>query len=323
LKVSICIPTYKQVEFLRVALRSVQEQDFPDYEVIISDDSPDDSVFQLLSEFSFGDKLRYVHNSSALGSPQNWNAAIKMAQGDYIKILHHDDHFVGSNALSQFVSLLDDNMEADFGFCATLVHHVDSGLERLHRTSAKQLEDLANDPASLFVGNCIGAPSATICRRQANLEYDVRMKWLVDIDYYFRMLMLNGKFAFTPQPLITTPTNAIHQVTELCRDDAKVELHEALLMFSRFSANQRENPLVKQGWGNLFRRFRIRRINQFSHYGIQPPEDATYFLPLLKWSHTGWRLIFQPKLLLKKILYRIYPHIPRFIRTHLKKTFSR
>ncbi len=49
-KVSICIPAYKQVSFLRKCLESVLMQDFTDYELIITDDSPDDSVKQLVNE---------------------------------------------------------------------------------------------------------------------------------------------------------------------------------------------------------------------------------------------------------------------------------
>ncbi len=316
MKVSICVPAYKQVEFLRETLRSVEAQDFTDYEIIITDDSPDSSVRDLVTEFSFGDKLRYFHNSPALGSPLNWNAAVALARGEYVKILHHDDHFIRPDALRLFVKLLDENPDVDFGFCATRVNHVDSGLQRIHRPTDKQLDDLRADPASLFIGNCIGAPSATISRRSGNLDYDGRMKWLVDIDYYFRMLVQNRKFAFTAEALISTPTNATHQVTEICRDDIQVELGEAMLLFERFNAQQRENPLVKGGWMNLFRRFKIRRLGQLSTYGISISGDRGYFLPLMRWSR--WSLLMEPRLTLTKIFYRLYPHVPAPVRQVLK-----
>lgn len=320
MKVSICIPAYKQVEFLRETLRSVEIQDFTDYEIIVTDDSPDSGVLDLLNEFSFGDKLRYVHNSPALGSPLNWNAAVALARGEYVKILHHDDHFIRLDSLRLFVKLLDENPDADFGFSATLVNHVDSGFTRIHCTTERQLGDLRADPASLFIGNCIGAPSATISRRSANLDYDDRMKWLVDIDYYFRMLVQNRKFAFTHEALISTPTNATHQVTEICRDDIQVELGEAMLLFERFNAQQRENPLVKSGWMNLFRRFKIRRIGQLSTYGVSISGDQAYFLPLMRWSR--WSLLREPRLTLKKIFYRIYPHVPPPVRQVLKSLYG-
>ena len=90
--VSICIPAYQQVDYLRETLRSVQTQNYEDYELIISDDTQDDSVQQLVATFDFNDRLRYYRNPVALGSPENWNAAVAYAKGTYIKILqyHHE-----------------------------------------------------------------------------------------------------------------------------------------------------------------------------------------------------------------------------------------
>lgn len=327
MKVSICIPAYRQIDYLRETLQSLLVQDFTDYEVIVSDDSPDDSVRNLLAEFPFGERLRYVQNTPSLGSPKNWNAAVRLAQGEYVKILHHDDHFIRTDALRLFVQLLDDNPEVDFGFSATMVNHIDTGLQRLHCPTSKQLADLAADPSSLFVGNCIGAPSVTICRRSANLDYDRRMKWLVDIDYYYRVLMRNGRFAFTPEALVTTPTNAGHQVTEICRDDGEIELSEAMLMFEKFTPQQRENPLVKQGWMILFRRFRMRKLNDFARYGLPVPQEEAgkdgYFTVLLKRPYTIWHLLMDPPLLARKSFYRLYPHVPGPIRRTLKNVYSR
>lgn len=323
MKVSICIPAYKQVNYLRATLQSVAMQDFDDYELIVSDDSPDDSVRELLAEFSFGDRLTYVHNAPALGSPENWNAAIRLAKGEYVKILHHDDHFTAADSLRGFVRLLDDHPDADFGFAATRVEDVNSGLVRIHRPSDAQLQDLQQDPATLFLGNCIGAPSATICRRSLGLDYDRRMKWLVDVEYYYRSLMHNGSFAYSPQPLIGTPTNASHQVTEICRDDATIELTEAMLFFSKLTQAQREHAHVKRGWRQLFRRYRMRKLHHFTRYGVPVPAETAYFEELLRQPLTRWHLLLQPRLLALKIFYRLYPHVPGFVRLPLKQLVTR
>lgn len=327
MKVSVCIPAYRQIEYLRETLQSLLAQDFKDYEVIVSDDSPDESVRDLVAEFSFGERLRYIRNTPPLGSPENWNAAIRLAKGDYVKILHHDDQLIRPDSLRKFVQLLDDNPDSDFGFSATMVDHVDTGVQRVHCPTSKQLSDLAADPSSLFVGNCIGAPSVTICRRSASVDYDPRMKWLVDIDHYYRVLMRNGRFAFTPDVLVKTPTSANHQVTEVCRDNGQIELAEAMLLFEKLSPQQRQNPLVKQGWMILFRRFRLRKLADFERYGLPVPQEEPgadgYFTVLLKQPYTIWHLMMDPPLLFRKILYRIYPHVPSPIRRTLKLLHDR
>lgn len=230
-KVSICIPTYRQVDFLRQTLHSVVVQKFTDYEIIISDDSPDDSVRDLISEFNFGEKLHYYRNEKSLGSPENWNAAIGKASGEYVKILHHDDMLAHPDALSAFVGLLDNNPDANFGFSASRIEDAQSESVRESRPTDEKLLMLRTAPEKLFLGNCIGAPSATICRRDAALDYDRRMKWLVDIDFYIRILQQSKDFAYSPEVLIVTPTNAGHQVTEICNTDAETELYEYSLLY--------------------------------------------------------------------------------------------
>ena len=170
--VSICIPAYQQVDYLRETLRSVQTQNYEDYELIISDDTQDDSVQQLVATFDFNDRLRYYRNPVALGSPENWNAAVAYAKGTYIKILHHDDRLAHPSALSAFVKLLDEHPEADFAFGSSMVENVVNGKKRVHRPTKAQIKEILLNPNQLFFGNIIGAPSATIYRNGLSINYD-------------------------------------------------------------------------------------------------------------------------------------------------------
>lgn len=101
--ISICIPAYKRIDFLKRLLDSIQIQTFHDFEVIVTDDSPDDSVRILCESYeSFDLKLTYWKNSPSLGTPANWNKAISMAKGLWIKLMHDDDWFIDSSALMIF-----------------------------------------------------------------------------------------------------------------------------------------------------------------------------------------------------------------------------
>ncbi|CAH1662265.1 Glyco_trans_2-like domain-containing protein [Hyphomicrobiales bacterium] len=281
-KVSICIPAYKQVEFLRITLASIADQRFEDYEVIVSDDSPNGDVEELVGEFGFGGRLRYVRNAEALGSPRNWNAALALAQGEYLKILHHDDHFSDPHALGRFVGLLDDNPQALFAFSGTNVENVEDGSRRHHRISDAQAKSLALFPEQLFMGNVIGAPSATIVRRALGIEYDTRMKWLVDLDYYIRALRVRSTFAYTPEPLITTPTSAAHQVTELVRDDAAVDIGEALMLFEKCLDRLKSEPDAQEIWIRLLRKYEIRSADDLARFGRVSVAMQGYFKELYR-----------------------------------------
>lgn len=324
IKVSICIPAYRQIDFLRMTLESIRIQTFTDYEVVITDDSPDDSVEQLVAEFPLNGRLSYRRNPTALGSPENWNECIRHARGELIKIMHHDDHFVDEDSLGHFVELLDTHPEADFAFSATRIEDVATAFIRVHCPTEKQLADLQVHPHSLFGGNCVGAPSATIYRRTVQLEYDQEMKWLVDIDFYIRLLSINSQFAFLPQPLINTPTNAAHQVTESCRDNASIELFEYLRLFSKLNHALQNERIITETWVRLFLKYRIRKLADFARYGITSPPDIEYFETLFRHMRRfTLQKLFYKLLYPGTLFYRLYPHAPSCIRVPIRWALNR
>lgn len=89
--VSVCIPTYNQIENFKRAFESVISQEYSDYEIIVTDDSTNDEISNYLQFRNSPHVVRYYKNSPRLGAPANWNRAISLAKGKYIKILHHDD----------------------------------------------------------------------------------------------------------------------------------------------------------------------------------------------------------------------------------------
>src|SRR5687767_8300464 len=91
--VSICIPAYKNVSYLGRLLDSIAEQTFADFEVVITDDSPDNSVEDFLKNYSRIETISYYRNVPACGTPENWNAGIRKARGKWIKLMHDDDWF--------------------------------------------------------------------------------------------------------------------------------------------------------------------------------------------------------------------------------------
>ncbi|MDO4284056.1 MAG: glycosyltransferase [Eubacteriales bacterium] len=127
-KVSICIPAYENPEGIKRLLRSIAGQHYTDCEVILSDDSASDAVERAVTEMagafhvSFAGgriPLRYLRNAAPHGAVANWNAAVAMAQGEYVKLMHHDDWFTGADSLGALAALLDAHTDCDLAFCGT------------------------------------------------------------------------------------------------------------------------------------------------------------------------------------------------------------
>ena len=232
-KVSICIPTYQQVEYLKKTLDSIQIQNFTDYEVIITDDSRDNSVRCLVESYSSSLSIRYYLNEKQLGSPENWNNSVTYANGEYIKIMHHDDWFTNKNSLGLFVKMLDDNPNSIFGFSATHIYNVKNNTIYIHKATKNQINNLSRNPEMLFLGNIIGVPSTTIYRRTVKDRYDKKLKWLVDLEFYIRVINSNKQVSFCQETLISSVTRSEHQVTESCIDNPQVDLFEHIYLYNR------------------------------------------------------------------------------------------
>jgi hypothetical protein len=93
------------------------------------------------------------------------------------------------------------------------------------------VRDISLDPRMLFTGNYIGSPSATIYRRN-NMEFDNKLKWLVDLEYYIRMLQANKKFAYTTKPLVSIGIGDM-QVTNECIADKDLNVSEYSYVYKK------------------------------------------------------------------------------------------
>jgi glycosyltransferase involved in cell wall biosynthesis len=232
-KVSICIPTYGEPWYFRRALRSVLEQDFTDFEVIVTDDSPNDAIADVLRETS-DDRIVYMRNVRRLGVPANWNRGVDFATGEFVKLLHHDDCFSSSTSLSRFVGLLANDLGADFGLSASNVCDAEQRLRRVY-SPADQLPGLRADPRVLLLGNWIGAPSATIYRRTVNARFDRRLIWVVDIDFYLSILTSTSRVTYSDEPLVSITDGAAHQVTNSVAKNPRLELFEWFYLYGKWA----------------------------------------------------------------------------------------
>ena len=103
--ISICIPAFGRIDYLKRLLDSIYIQTYPHFEVVITDDSPGFEVKELAEQHPLRPKIRYFKNQATLGTPENWNEGIRKAKYDWIKIMHDDDWFSGPSSLRKFCKL--------------------------------------------------------------------------------------------------------------------------------------------------------------------------------------------------------------------------
>lgn len=89
--VSVVIPTHNAAVYLPETLRSVLQQEFADFEVIVVDDCSTDHTSELLASIG-DDRLRYVRLPEGHGGPSKpRNEGVKLARGEFVAFLDSDD----------------------------------------------------------------------------------------------------------------------------------------------------------------------------------------------------------------------------------------
>lgn len=267
--VSICIPAYKRINFLQRLLNSIAGQAFRDFEVIVTDDSPDDKVEQLCKGYESLFHLRYYKNAQSLGTPENWNEAIRKANGQWIKIMHDDDWFAEADALEQFVKAIKANPGATFFFCAYANVYEKSGrVENVYLNPFRK-KALLHNPATLIARNVIGQPSVVLHRNDPKYWYDRNVKWVVDIDFYIRCLK-DEKPVYIPRKLVNLGMHG-GQVTTYTFGVPEVHLCENLYLLNKIGETNLRNVLIFDAWWRMIRNFSIRDAQQIEQYCKQEP----------------------------------------------------
>ena len=88
--VSVIIPTYNRGHFIEESIRSVIEQTYENWELIIVDDGSEDDTWEVIQSLNHP-KIRYykMNHCGRLGKVRN--VGIKMANGEFIAFLDSDD----------------------------------------------------------------------------------------------------------------------------------------------------------------------------------------------------------------------------------------
>ena len=274
--VSICIPTYKQIQYLHKCLNSVLEQDFTDYELIISDDTPDESVKTFVYDILKDRPFKYISNIPALGSPANSNNAVAVANGKYIYILHHDDCFLQPNSLSLMVDQIQ-KASVDFLFCETKVWYPETNCSRIHTISDRQLESLENRIDTLFFNNWIGSPSVTLFRNDPTIVFDERLVWLVDVDFYMNYIKKHGSFVFLKDALICTAHGMTDQITTKVENDRSIRVKEPVLVFLKDYKESIFCNDYKVFFAGLFKRYNVNSYEELIGIISEAAEEEYYF----------------------------------------------
>jgi glycosyltransferase involved in cell wall biosynthesis len=285
---SICIPAYKNVDFLKRLLQSIAVQTFTDFEVVITDDSNDESVAALIRDYQSQFELHYIKNQTALGSPQNWNEGIKHARGAWIKIMHDDDWFYNEHSLQEWADQIKAHPDIDFFFSA-YTNVYEGGRKEAVRLKLRNIYFL-KDPLRLLSENVIGPPSATIYRNKPGFLFDPALKWLVDIDFYIRYLKQSSYFYINKELVNIGISNL--QVTKSSFRVATVEIPEHFHVLQKMGVHHLNKLVLFDTFWRLIRNLGISSEEDIRKAGYSG-EIPSKIKKMIKWQQGPVKKIIQ------------------------------
>mgnify|MGYP003335967176 CR=1 FL=1 len=183
---SIAIPAHDRGEngpvWMQELLESIKMQTFSDLEIVVSDQSKNDSILDVCKEYSDIFEFTYVKYEGNIPC-ENINIALENCNGRIVKIMFSDDLFITKDALEIIKKEYDKkNCKWMFsGFCGTK-----DGKDFYDHKTPKWTDYM------LEGRNLLSSPSVVSFLNECKVDFDENLKLLLDTDFYHRMRWKNG-----------------------------------------------------------------------------------------------------------------------------------
>ena len=107
---SVIMCAYNLEKIVNIAIESVLNQKFNDYELIIVNDGSLDNTLEVLKKYEekANGKIRVINNKKNIGLSASRNKAIRQAKGEYIVHLDGDDTLYNRNTLANIDATIGD-----------------------------------------------------------------------------------------------------------------------------------------------------------------------------------------------------------------------
>jgi glycosyltransferase involved in cell wall biosynthesis len=118
MKISVCIPQYNRIAYLLRSLKQIEEQNYENIEVVVSDDGSTDNTEETIKELQKKYKypLVFSKNEKNLGYDRNYRKCIELASGDYCIVIGNDDTLYQPGSIEFLVDFLIKNDYPELGF---------------------------------------------------------------------------------------------------------------------------------------------------------------------------------------------------------------
>lgn len=126
--ITVLVPVYNVEKYVELAVKSLLNQTFKDYEAIFIDDCGTDKSVEIIRNFN-DPRIKIISNEKNLGATGSRNKGIELARGKYIYFLDSDDAML-PDCLEQLYKVAEAS-NADMVSSVLSLHAVDSEFQKI------------------------------------------------------------------------------------------------------------------------------------------------------------------------------------------------
>lgn len=197
--VSIILPTYNRARLLPSAIRSVLDQSFQDFELIIVDDCSTDKTDEILKTLS-DPRFVIVRHEMNRGYAAAINTGLAKATGEWLCFLDSDDAWHPDRLRLQITAVQDKSNDVVGSFCSVRFNFKGQLSYTIHE---------GFNPSGELIGDVwhrAGAGVVLVHRRIYEVVggFDENLKTWQDIDWLMSICekMPEARFVLLPEPLL-------------------------------------------------------------------------------------------------------------------------
>lgn len=256
-KVTVAIPTYNRIPYLKECIESILNQTFQDFSIFVFDNASTESVERELKKFN-DPRIQFIGSEENLGAEGNMNRIVEHSfESEYV-VMFHDDDTMHPEMLELQVAFLDAHKDAQF-VLTDLQRGSDNTMQDFPEIDAATLHPIVYKNSYEFIRAQMswlryGFPSV-LYRVGAFGETRIRPEFFHFLDMVFLAeISKKGSCALLPAPLMIHRIHA-GQYTERSKDEYKQGVTQ-LLMFLRENL---PSPLSK-GDEKLFHKHAVNSL---------------------------------------------------------------
>ena len=185
--VSVIIPTYNRAHLLGRAIKSVLNQTYKDFELIVVDDGSTDDTEKVVGNFK-DERIRYISLEKNMGAGVARNRGIEASRGKYIAFHDSDDEWLAEKLEKQ--TGVFNAASSDVGYAYTDMWHVlRDGEKHYWHSPAISKGRIINEKNMDYQVHRLGIQTTMIKKRCFGTigVFDVRFPRFIDLEFFVRL----------------------------------------------------------------------------------------------------------------------------------------